>query len=81
MTPMSDFFHAIAWLFEKVLFLPLDALRDLQDSSWFFANILNWVFLLIGAAGFIYCIIGLKDYQDEERRVADKHFGKYQVKD
>lgn len=81
MTPMSDFFHAIAWLFEKVLFLPLDALRELQDSSWVFANILNWIFILVAAVAFIYLLMQLKDYQDEEEREAEEHYGKYQVRD
>lgn len=50
----KGFFEGIGNLFENVLFIPLDALRDLELSSWWAANALNWVFLLIGFVAFFY---------------------------
>lgn len=61
---MKDFFEAIAALFEDVLFLPLDALRELQDESWFAANALNWLFILIGFVALVYWLKQLKSYSD-----------------
>jgi len=64
---MKDFFEGIAWLFENVLFIPLDALRTLQLDSWWLANIMNWIFMIIGAAAFIYWMLQLKKFDDEEK--------------
>lgn len=77
MTPLTDFFHFIAWLFEDVLFVPMNALRHWQDTTWWGANILNFIFIIIAAAAFIFWMKQLKKYNDEEQREADKHFGKY----
>ena len=62
---MKDFFHAIEDLFVNVLFLPLDALRELQKSSWFLANTISWILILIGMAAFIYWMMKLKDYNED----------------
>lgn len=64
---MRDFFEGIAWLFENVLFIPFDALRTLQLDSWWLANFMNWIFMIIGAAAFIYWMLQLKKSDDEER--------------
>jgi len=64
---MKDFFEGIAWLFENVLFIPFDALRKLQLDSWLLANFMNWIFMIIGAAAFIYWMLQLKKFDDEEK--------------
>jgi len=51
---MKDFFYAIQDLFVNVLFAPLDALRELELSSWFGANIFSWIFMAIGFVAFVY---------------------------
>jgi len=61
---MKDFFEALAQFHQEVLFLPLDALRDLQDESWFAANIFNWLFILIGFVALGYWLKQLKNYSD-----------------
>ncbi|MFO7702100.1 DUF6341 family protein [Psychroflexus maritimus] len=62
---MKDFFEGIAALHEEVLFLPLDLLRDLQDESWWAANALNWVFMIICFVAFLYWMKQLKAYGQE----------------
>lgn len=56
---MKAFFEAIAWLFEEILFLPYDLLRQLENSSWTLANSVNWLFMLLGFSALIYWILQL----------------------
>jgi hypothetical protein len=46
---MKAFFEAIQSLFVDFLFLPMDALRKLELSTWFGANTINWIFMAICA--------------------------------
>lgn len=64
---MKDFFEGIASLFEDVLFLPLDALRELQDESWWAANGLNFVFVLIVLVAFVYWMLQLKSFDENDQ--------------
>jgi len=68
---LKEIFEGIAWLFEKVLFIPYDALRELQLTSWFAANIMNWIFLVVGFAAFIYWMLQLKKYNDNNEEDRD----------
>ncbi|TQD40773.1 DUF6341 family protein [Haloflavibacter putidus] len=61
---MRDFWEFIASIFEDFLFIPLDALRSLELDSWWAANLLNFVFMLIAAAAFVYWTMQLKKEQD-----------------
>lgn len=72
---MKDFFEGIAWLFEEVLFIPLDALRELELNSWWAANAINFIFILIGLAAFFYWMKQLKKFNDndEENRDPSAH--------
>ncbi|WP_081209467.1 DUF6341 family protein [Salegentibacter sediminis] len=72
---MKDFFEGIAWLFEEVLFIPLDALRKLELDSWWAANAINFIFILIGFAAFFYWMKQLKKFNDnnEENRDPSAH--------
>lgn len=62
----TDFWRGIQYIFEEILFAPLNWLRDLQLDSWWGANIISWIFLLTAAAGFIYWMKQLKGFHDEE---------------
>jgi len=68
---MKEIFEGIAWLFEEVLFIPYDALRELQLTSWFAANIMNWIFLAIGFVAFLYWMLQLKKYNDNNEEDRD----------
>lgn len=68
---MKAVFEAIAYLFEEILFLPLNMLRDLELTSWFLANGMNWFFLMIGFAGLIYWLRQLKKFNDNNEEDFD----------
>ena len=68
---MKAVFEAIAYLFEEILFLPLNMLRDLEPTSWFLANGMNWFFLMIGFAGLIYWLRQLKKFNDNNEEDFD----------
>lgn len=68
---MKDFFEGIAWLFTEILFIPFDALRQLQDESWFLANIMNWIFMIVCFLAFFYWMIQLKKYNDNDEEDLD----------
>ena len=72
---MKAFFEAIAYLFEEILFIPLNLLRELELTSWFLANGINWVFLGIGFAAMTYWIGQLKKFNDcgEEDKDSTSH--------
>lgn len=65
-----DLWHGIEYLFVEVLFIPLDWLRNLQFDTWWGANMFNWVFLLIGAAAFMYWLKQLNGFREEEKENA-----------
>jgi hypothetical protein len=72
---MKAFFEAIAYLFEEILFIPLNMLRELELTSWFFANAFNWLFLGVGFAGMLYWLQQLKKFNanNEEDRDSTSH--------
>ncbi|WP_369999064.1 uracil phosphoribosyltransferase [Winogradskyella sp.] len=72
---MKDFFYGIQDLFVDVLFAPFDALRALELESWFAANFMSWIFTIIGMVAFIYWMIQLKKYNDnnEEDKSVTAH--------
>ena len=68
---MKDFFEAIEYLFVDVLFAPLDYLRSLELDSWFGANIINWLFMIVGFAAFFYWMKELKKFNDNNEEDRD----------
>jgi len=68
---MKDFIEGIAWLFEEILFLPFNLLRELELSSWFLANILNFIFVIIAFAAFIFWMLQLKKFNDNDEENRD----------
>lgn len=72
---MKDFFYAIQDLFVNVLFLPFDALRALELDNWWLANIVSWIFLIIGFLAMLYWLKQLKIFNDnnEEDKTISSH--------
>lgn len=72
---MKDFFYAIQDLFVDVLFAPYDALRALELENWFLANIVSWLFLIIGLVAMVYWMGQLKMFNDnnEEDKSVSAH--------
>ena len=44
---MEDFFTGIQWFFETILLAPYNALANLELESWWLANFMSWIFILI----------------------------------
>ncbi|MFD2825118.1 uracil phosphoribosyltransferase [Leeuwenhoekiella polynyae] len=63
---LKDLFYGIQDFFVNVAFAPLDAIRSLQDSSWFAANLLNFVFIIIAACAFTYWCLQLNKFDKDE---------------
>ncbi|MDA0773964.1 MAG: uracil phosphoribosyltransferase [Bacteroidetes bacterium] len=61
---MKNFFEAIAYLFDEVLFTPFEMLRNLELQNWWVANGASWLFLLIGFAAATYWTLQLKGFND-----------------
>jgi hypothetical protein len=72
---MKDFFYAIQDLFVDVLFAPYDALAKLELENWFAANIVSWLFVIVGFIAFVYWMIQLKGFNDnnEENKSITSH--------
>jgi hypothetical protein len=68
-------FEGIQSITEDVLFIPFDALRALELNSWFGANIMSWLFMVIGLVAFVYWMLQLKNVNDnnEEDRSSTSH--------
>lgn len=61
---MKAFFEGIQYLFVNILFAPLDFLRSLELSSWFVANTINWIFMIICASAMVYWIKQLRIFDE-----------------
>jgi hypothetical protein len=61
---MKAFFEGIQYLFVNILFAPLDFLRSLELSSWFGANTINWVFMIVCASAMVYWIKQLRIFDE-----------------
>lgn len=72
---MKAFFEGIAWLFEEILFLPFELLRQIELSSWTMANTVNWIFLLVGFVAMLYWVkqLNLFDKRNEENKDPSAH--------
>jgi len=74
---MKALLEVVQYIFEELLFLPFNFLKELELSSWFGANILNWGFMFIGMAAFAYWMKQLKSFNDnkeENRKVVSHSF-------
>ncbi len=68
---MKEFFEAIESLFVDVLFAPFDALRILELDNWTAANVVNWLFMIIGFVAFFYWMKELKKFNDNNEEDRD----------
>jgi hypothetical protein len=68
---MTSFFEGIQYLFVNILFAPLDFLRSLELKSWFAANTINWIFMIICATAMVYWIKQLKLHKENGEEFQD----------
>lgn len=71
---MTEFFYGIAAFFEFLL-IPFDALRELELSSWWLANFISWILIIITFVAFVYWMLELKKHDDnnEEDKSISSH--------
>lgn len=68
---MKAFFEGIQTLFVDYLFIPFDLLRSTESSSWWGANVLNFIFMLICFVALVYWSIQLKKHQNNNEENQD----------
>lgn len=71
----KNLWEAIADLFVNVLFIPFDALKNLELENWWSANFISWIFIAIGIVAFTYWMLQLKKFNDnnEEDKSITSH--------
>ncbi|PPK96642.1 MULTISPECIES: DUF6341 family protein [Nonlabens] len=69
---METLLDAIVSLFELIL-IPFDALRELENSSWFLANTVSWIAIAILVVAFVYWMKQLKEYDKDEDKTQTGH--------
>ena len=70
---MNAIFYWIEELFVNLLFKPYDAFRFMD--SWWGANTINWLFMIIGFVAMVYWMGRLKIFNDnrEEDKSISSH--------
>ncbi|MHC5201118.1 DUF6341 family protein [Myroides sp. LJL119] len=61
---MTSFFNGIGFLFERVLFIPMDYLAKLELTNWWAANTVTWIFILITCYYFVFWLKQLQIFKD-----------------
>ncbi len=72
---MKDLFEAIAYLFEEVLMVPFNWIRELELENWWLANAFTWVaiIVLICALGYWMKQLRIFDQSGEEDKSQTAH--------
>jgi len=72
---MKAFFEGIETLFVDFLFWPWDALRSLEPHTWWGANVINWILMIICCVAIVYWCKQLKLHADngEEDTTSTAH--------
>ena len=72
---MKNFFEGIAWLFEEILFIPYNIMREIEVTSWTLSNSVNWIFIIVGFLAMVYWIVQLNifDKNGEEDKDPSAH--------
>jgi len=72
---METILDGIVFFFEEILFIPFDALRELELDNWWLSNFLTWVFIAILIAALFYWLKQLRvfDQRGEEDTTQTAH--------
>lgn len=68
---MTSFFNGLGFLFEKVLFLPMDLFAKLELENWWTANIITWIFILITCCFFVFWLKKLQFFKANDEDTQD----------
>ncbi|MDR0228189.1 MAG: uracil phosphoribosyltransferase [Flavobacteriaceae bacterium] len=60
---MTSFFNGLGFLFEKVLFMPMNLFAKLELQNWWAANTLTWIFILITCYFFVFWLKKLQIFK------------------
>lgn len=71
----KGFFEGIQSFAEDILFVPFEALRAWELSNWWGANVISWLFILIGFVAFFYWMkqLAIFNASGEEDRTQTSH--------
>ncbi len=71
----KETFEGIQSITETLLLNPMDGVRALELENWTAANTANWLFMIIGSVAFVYWMLQLKKFNDnnEEQREIVSH--------
>lgn len=67
---MKSFFEGIQYLFEEILFIPMNFFAKTELENWWTANIINWIFTIICCVALVYWLKQLqifKNNNDDEQ--------------
>ena len=68
---MRGFWEGIQTIFVDYMFAPMDALRRWELSSWFGANLINWIFMIICTIAMVYWVKQLRIFEENNEEVQD----------
>jgi len=60
---MKSFFEAIQYLFEEILFMPMNLFAKIELDNWWIANLVNWILMLICIIAMVYWLRKLKSFK------------------
>lgn len=69
---METLIDGIVALFEIIL-IPFNALRELEDTSWFAANVVSWICILILCVAVVYWMRKLNEFDKDEDKTQTGH--------
>ena len=73
---MNDFWNGFAAFFDFLL-IPFEALRELELSNWWLANIFSWILILITFVAFVYWMLQLREHDannEEDKSISSHSF-------
>ncbi|MDR2222770.1 MAG: uracil phosphoribosyltransferase [Flavobacteriaceae bacterium] len=68
---MTSFFNGLGFLFEKVLFMPMNLFAKLELQNWWAANTLTWIFILITCYFFVFWLKKLQLFKENKEDEQD----------
>ncbi len=68
---MKSFFEAIQYLFEEVLFAPMNLLAKVELGNWWAANLVNWILMIICIIAMVYWLKQLQIFKKNGEDIQD----------
>lgn len=68
---MKSFFEAIQYLFEEVLFIPMNFFAKVELGNWWAANLVNWILMIICIIAMVYWLKQLQIFKKNGEDIQD----------